>query len=76
MYFGPIVPRLTIGQLAYASGGRAEISGEDHTRLMDLWRRERRLAPMEFRSPMERWFRYAVSRETRNGQVLGTIHGE
>jgi hypothetical protein len=60
---GPLVPRLSETQIAYAKDAAAEISDDEYARLMDFWRQERRLVPVEFRSPMEKWLGYVVRRE-------------
>lgn len=72
VFFGPLVPRLSAPQMLLAYGEKNVLmSTDDFSKLMDLWRQERRLVPIEFRSPMERWLRYAVARELRNETIRG-----
>jgi hypothetical protein len=65
IFYGPLIPRLTPAQLAFAEGEETTLSDDDYARLTDLWRQGRRSVPCVFRSPMEKWLSWVVSFERR-----------
>jgi len=73
--YGPLVPRLNVMQLGFATGAVETLSDDDYARLVDIWRQDNRLVPCMFRSPMEKWLRYTVNFERRTAPKEASTDG-